>query len=127
MKKTALKKADIILFFAVILTAAVFFLLSLLADGGVCAVVYVDGEEIGRYALDVDATFTVPSEDGGFNTVTVKDGEAYVADADCPDRTCVHSKSVSRTGERVICLPHRLMIVVESGDGNENEVDLELY
>lgn len=125
MKKTVPKKADIILFIAVILTAAVFFLLSLLADGGVYAVVYVDGEEIGRYALDADATFTVPSEDGGCNTVTVKDGEVFVSDADCPDRTCVHSKPVSRTGERVICLPHRMMIVIEGGD--ENEVDLELY
>lgn len=126
MKKTAPKKADVILFIAVLLSAAVFFLLSFFADDGGYAVVYVDGEEVGRYALDKDATATFLSDDGGFNTVTLRDGKVYVSDADCPDRTCVHSDPVSKSGQRVICLPHRLMIVVETGK-DENEVDLELY
>lgn len=126
MKKTAPKKADMILFFAVIFTAAVFFLLSFFADGGKYAVICVDGVEVGRYSLSEDVTVTVPSANGGYNTVTVSEGEARVCEADCPDRTCVSSKPISKTGQTVVCLPHRLMLVIDGGE-DENEVDLELY
>ncbi len=116
MKKTALKKADVILLLAVIVTAAVFFALSFFLKQGEFAVVYIDGEEVGRYALSQDTSVKLTSE-GGTNVLTVKDGEAYISDADCPDLTCVRSRAVSKTGQRIICLPHKLMLVVEGKDG----------
>lgn len=125
MKKTVPKKADIILFFAVTVAAAVFFLFAFFTRDGEYAAVYVDGDLVGRYALDSDVTVNVPCADGGYNAVTVADGRVYVSDADCPDRTCVRSGAVSKTGQSIICLPHRLMIVIEGAE--ENEVDAELY
>lgn len=116
MKKTALKKADVILLLAVIVTAAVFFALSFFLKQGEFVVVYIDGEEVGRYALSQDTSVKLTSE-GGINVLTVKDGEAYISDADCPDLTCVRSRAVSKTGQRIICLPHKLMLVVEGKDG----------
>ncbi len=125
MKKTAPKKADMLLFLAVTLAAAVFFLISLFSDSGAYAVVYVDGEEYGRYPLSSDITFTVHTE-WGENTVTLRDGEASISDADCPDLTCVRTHTVSRAGERIICLPHRLLLVIEGEAVTGDGVDLEL-
>ncbi len=125
MKKTAIKKADIVLLTAVTVAAAVFFVLSFIHVGGDYAVIYVDGEEHSRLSLSEDTELTVATE-WGENTVTVAGGEAYVSDADCPDGTCVRSRAVSREGQSIICLPHRLMLVIESASADGNDVDLEL-
>ena len=46
---------------------------------------------------------------------------ASVSDADCPDRLCVRQKAISRKGESIICLPHKLVILIESME--EGDVD----
>ncbi len=126
MKKTALKKADLLLFFAVLVAAAVFFLVLSSSDAGEYAVVTVDGEEVGRYPLAIDTVAAIETESGK-NTVVISRGSAYISDADCPDGTCVRSHPISRTGERIICLPHKLMIVIEGGNTDGNDVDLEIH
>ena len=42
-------------------------------------------------------------------------GAAAVTEADCGDHTCVRTGAVSREGERIVCLPHKLIIHIEGG------------
>ena len=49
----------------------------------------------------------------------IKDGKAWVKEADCPDKICAKHRPISRSGESIICLPHKLVITVV----NEKETD----
>ena len=81
---------------------------------GPAAVVSLDGQDIGRYPLNKNGTFSL---NGGSNILVVQDGMAWVSDANCPDKICMGMGKISRNGEFIACLPNRLIIVVEGGDG----------
>ena len=77
---------------------------------GACAVVTVDGEEVGRYPLNKSGTFPL---NGGSNILVVENGEAWVSEANCPDKVCMGMGKISRNGEFIACLPNLLIIVIE--------------
>ena len=56
--------------------------------------------------------------------MTIQDGQAFIEEADCPDKLCVKHKPISRNGESIICLPHKLAIRIVGGE--EEEVDVIL-
>lgn len=70
-----------------------------------------DGEEV--YAADLrtaeDTTFDITYE-GYHNTVEIKDHRIRVADADCPDQTCVNMGWLRSAKMPIVCLPHHLVI-----------------
>ncbi|MBQ3373166.1 MAG: NusG domain II-containing protein [Oscillospiraceae bacterium] len=87
-------------------------------EEGAVAVVTVDGTEIGRYPLSRDGTFLL---NGGSNTLVIEDGEAWVSEANCPDKLCTGFGKISRNGQIIVCLPNKLIVSVEGGE--EAEVD----
>ena len=86
---------------------------------GAYAVVYVDTKEIARYPLDENITVDIEGYDGGYNTLVIKDGKAYLSDADCPDGLCVGMGEIAYNGQSVVCLPHKVVIEIESDDKSE--------
>ncbi len=117
-----MKKGDVILAGAVLFTAGVLFLAQRTgeADGG-SAVVWQGQERTASYPLDTNRTETIYGPDGGWNILVIQNGEAYLADADCPDRLCVKQGRIARTGQALTCLPHRLSVTIEGG--REPELD----
>ena len=73
-----------------------------------------NGTIIATYSLFQNRTYTVTTDDSHYNTVEIRDGEIWISDADCPDRLCIKQGQISRNGESIICLPHKLTILVES-------------
>lgn len=73
--------------------------------------VTVDGELYGRYPLNREQEIDVVTSYGK-NTVVIEDDTAYVTEADCPDKICVGMQKISRDGEMICCLPHRLILTV---------------
>ncbi|MBQ9148061.1 MAG: NusG domain II-containing protein [Oscillospiraceae bacterium] len=67
------------------------------------------GKLVRVVELAVDQEFTVTAEDGGTNTVTVKDGAIAVTAADCPDHYCM-DRGFCTGGTQIVCLPNRLVI-----------------
>ena len=86
---------------------------------GAQAVVTVEGREIGRYPLKKSGTFPL---NGGTNILVVENGEAWVSEANCPDKVCMGMGKISRNGEFIACLPNRLLVVVE-GAAEDSPVD----
>ncbi len=80
-----------------------------------------EGEVVARYPLSEDCAVTISSDESGYNLLMISSGTASVSDADCPDRLCVRQKAISRKGESIICLPHKLVILIESME--EGDVD----
>ena len=78
------------------------------------------GEVLGRWPLGEDAVFTVTTEDqSGANVVVIEGGVCRVADADCPDKLCVKRGGISRSGEAIVCLPHKLVVEIVGGESRE--------
>ncbi len=115
-----MKKNDIKLIISIIIIAMVFILgRYLLRQGGSYAVVYVDGKETARYSLSEDRTVTIDGYDGGTNTLVISDGKAYLSEADCPDKLCVGMGAIQYDGETIVCLPHKVVIEIESKNKDE--------
>ncbi len=85
------------------------------AGDGNMVLVSVDGAEIERFSLGKDTEYEIEGV-GGTNLLVIKDGFAYVESADCPDCLCVKQGRISKPGEAIICLPHRVIIKILGND-----------
>lgn len=122
MKRNENKKKicnDIILA-AVILLIAVAGLLLMNSNKtqGDFAVVKIDGVEKHRYPLSENLTVDIVTgkEDENINILVIKDGEAFMTEADCPDGICVAHRPIKNTGESIVCLPHKIVVEIQSKD-----------
>ena len=95
------------------------------SGGKVFVMVYQDGNQIAEYPLAEDLVKAVSYEEEHYNLLLIENGKVSVSDADCPDQLCVKQRSISKNGESIICLPHRLVVQVESGE--ERELDAVTY
>ena len=55
-------------------------------------------------------TFTIESENGGFNEIEISAEGIGILSASCPDRLCVHQGFLQSPGIPIVCLPNRLVI-----------------
>lgn len=88
---------------------------------GAYAVITKSGEVLYRLPLSGERQLTVGDETGGYNHVVLQNGEISVTDADCPNHDCIRQGAIKDPGEVIACLPHDLIITIESDD--ENAVD----
>ena len=105
---------------AMVLAVLIASIVMLTAKKGGTVEVYVDGKLTYSYSLDKNRTFEVDC-DNSKNVVEIKDGKVSVIDADCNNRACVKSKAISKKGEQIVCLPHKLIVVIKGG--SEGELD----
>ncbi len=80
-------------------------------DPGQRVDVAVDGQQIASYPLAENRTVTIQGK-GGANVLVIENGAAFIQDADCPDRLCVRQGKIDRSGQSVICLPHKVVVSV---------------
>lgn len=119
-----IKKMDIVIIFILFFTSlALVFLTKNLqsqADGDYL-VIELDGKEYGRYDLSKEQTIEVKSQNGGLNTVEIKDKKARMIYANCMDLICTKMPPISEKGQNIVCLPHRLYLEVDSN--KEADID----
>lgn len=82
---------------------------------GLTAVVSVDGAEVERVALDGGAGERVYAGNGYTLMVEFGPEGVRVREADCPTRDCVHTGTITRGGQSIVCLPARVIIRLEGG------------
>lgn len=110
-----MKKADLLLVVIVLIAAAgIYFFTSAGAKKGGGVEVTVDGESKAFLPLDENDSIRIDTENG-YNVVTVQDGKVMVTEADCRDQICVEHKKIAKTGETIVCLPHKLVVTI-TGD-----------
>ena len=103
-----MKKGDIILFICII-TASIaliagFFMFS---KSGETVLIKQGNDIYGKYPLDKDTEIVLEH-----NTIAIKDGTAYVSNADCPDKICYKHVPINRRGETIICLPNKVVVEI---------------
>lgn len=70
-----------------------------------------DGKILYTYSLSTDRTENIQTENGT-NTFYIKEGTVYMKDADCHDKICVNMHGISKAGETIVCLPHKLVLEI---------------
>ena len=114
-----MKKRDIILIGSVLLIAvALLLVVELNRQEGAYVLVRVDGQEVGKYQLSESGIYEL---NGGTNILHIENGEAYLSDANCPDKLCVPQGKISKTTQVITCLPNKLTVTVY---GAEEGVEL---
>ena len=110
-----------VLLLIVVLAGAAFFFLR---GEGDSVTVSVDGKHYGTYPLHTDLTLSIRTgaDYTQENLLVIRDGKALVESATCPDGICAAHKPISREGESIVCLPHRVVITVHTTDGEEPDI-----
>lgn len=119
-----MKKADFILIAVVAAAAGIllFFLYGINGNSGAYVRLEIDGKVVDTLPLDVDTTREIETGDDGKNTLVIKDGYAKMVEANCPDGLCTNQKRISRSGESIICLPHKVVVSVID-DSKDEQID----
>ena len=112
MKKLITKK-DFILLLVVLIFSVVGIILMNSAEKGKSATVLVDGKSVEIISLDEDYENQVNGV-----TICCENGEIYVKNSVCPDKVCVRSGRVSKSGESIICAPSRVAIKIDGKKGS---------
>ena len=72
--------------------------------------VSVNGDTVATYDLSYDGRYSI---NGGTNVLVIEDGYAFIEYADCPDGTCIRTGKICSVGERIVCLPNKVMVEIE--------------
>lgn len=119
MEKKKIKRDIMLIATLIIVCAATFLIVNFVVKKhGITAVVKVDGNIVYMLPLDKNASVTVEGYQGGSNTVAIENGTVYMKDADCPDKLCEKTGKISKNGETIVCLPHRVVVEIQGGEGN---------
>ncbi len=114
-KKTNKTRNDIILIGAILLIAALAFAAFKLTmkDGGYVTV-SVNGDVVQSYSIDeeIETTITTGDNDEQTNVLVISGGQAFVKSANCPDGICFEHRPISKDGETIVCLPHKVVVAV---------------
>ena len=111
------KIRDIILAVAILVIAVGFYAGNRLINRKPAAIVEISLNNHVIHQLDLNKVteFVIEGYNGGTNTLVIKTGQAYIADATCHDNVCVYQGKISRPGEMIVCLPN-LMIAKIVGE-----------
>ena len=81
---------------------------------GVTVTVEQEGKVLAVFSLEeeIEERFITGDDPEEYNVLVIEDGQAYVRDASCPDKICVHHKKIRHEGESIVCLPHKFVITI---------------
>lgn len=85
----------------------------------------VDGTEFKTVELTEEEQVIEVKSDYGLNKVKIHDHGVEMTDADCPDKVCLTFGFVTKPGQNIVCLPHRVLIEVigDGGAQGDDEID----
>lgn len=116
--KKLLTKQDLLTIITLLISGVVVFIvLTLISSDGTKAVISVDGKVISEHSVNSStrnnsSEFTIAQAEGA--VIQIENGQIRVKSSDCPDKVCVHTGYISREGEKIVCLPKKLIIEIEA-------------
>ncbi len=120
------KKRNDFILAAVILVIAVagLLIMNFTKTQGDFAVVKIDGVEKHKLSLNEEIKLDIVTgeKEEYINTLIIEDGVAYMSEANCPDGICVAHRPIKNTGESIVCLPHKIVVEIQSKN-NVDELD----
>lgn len=113
------KKADLILLIIILaLSVLGFIALRKSSSSSSMIEISVAGETIKTVSLAKDDKYDI-STDYGYNIICVKSGQVWVEDANCPNKDCMGFGKISKEGQVILCLPHKLAVKITGNGGSD--------
>ena len=122
MNKKWFKKGDAVIVALLLVGAAgIWGLFAAQQTGSLYGEIWQDGKQIHQIRLSdsYENTIVVTGENYT-DTIEISGSKMRFVSADCPDRVCVHTGWISKSGQLAVCIPNRVMIRITGG---EAEVD----
>lgn len=88
--------------------------------------VEVDGEIWGTYNIPAKGDERVVRIDAGdnrYNIMIIANSGVLIREANCPDQICVNWGNISRPGQTIVCLPHKVVISITGEQEGELPLD----
>jgi hypothetical protein len=119
VRQRMIKKKDLFLIIIIMITSVFFIITSVIKKGTSpnTVKITISGLEYASYSLYNDREVEI-SNGYGNNKIVINNGMVFISEADCPDKYCVKHKPISKSGESIICLPHKLVVEITG----ENDV-----
>lgn len=123
-----MKKSDLLIIIAVIILAGSFYVMNSLMNqksDEMTVEVYAFDELVYSNVLNdkTNDVFILDNE-VGYNKIIIDEGIVTMTEADCRDQICVLSRSISRPGEVIVCLPHQVIIQINSPSPDNGDIDV---
>lgn len=74
--------------------------------------VRLNGKVEMQLPLNKNTDKWISNSHGTTNHFQIQDSKVKMIAADCHDQTCVSTRSISKPGETIVCLPHRLVLAI---------------
>jgi len=117
-----IKKADIALFFIILIFGLALSWFSFTGDlDGDKVLITVDGKDYGIYSLYEDQEIEV-TQKGHTNHITIKGGKVSMSYSTCANQICVNTRAASQSKETIVCLPNKVMIEITGQQGGGADV-----
>lgn len=116
------KFGDFIIAFIVLLAATLIGLYYFMPkQGEAVAVITENGGAVKEISLKnaVNSTFNIDNK----STFEIKDGKIRFTQSTCPDKICVNTGWISKSGQIAVCVPSRIAVEIK---GQKKEVDVVL-
>lgn len=119
VRQRMIKKKDLFLIIIIMITSVFFIITSVIKKGTSpnTVKITISGLEYASYSLYNDREVEIRNGYGN-NKIVINNGMVFISEADCPDKYCVKHKPISKSGESIICLPHKLVVEITG----ENDV-----
>lgn len=126
-----IKKMDIVIIAVLLIISftphLIFFKTSQKSSKNNYAIIQVDGKihkkiDLSKVKKSEKVNLNLPN---GKNTLLIKNNSIQMKSANCNDALCVKQGNISKVGQTIICLPHKLIIEIK-GDELDSKDDLIL-
>ena len=110
-------KNDLLLIGAILLVALICFTVFIATlEQGDFVQISVNGNVIKSFDLNENSEFEIVTGENNeqINLLVIENGYVFIKSANCPDKICEHHIKIKNSGETIVCLPHKVVISVES-------------
>ena len=89
------------------------------------AVITVDNEIVEEIQLTGNTEtreIEIEVSDHDNNIIEVDNERIHIKSATCPDQICVRTGYISSPGQTIVCLPHKLVVEIQSDSGETEDI-----
>ena len=108
---------------ALAVLSAVWYYGGLESSGPLTATILHRGQVVQTVRLDrLTEELTVLVEGDYHLTVTLNKTGVRVSESDCPGQDCVHTGTITRAGQSIVCLPEQVVVQLSGGGSGPDAV-----
>ena len=113
--KRLIRKRDAAIIIMILLTVIICFAgYKLFSPSGRTAVITINGKTAEKLSLTESGGRDITLKEAEGIVIEINNGRIRVKSADCPDKICVNTGYISKVGEKIVCLPKKLILEIKA-------------